>query len=193
MKQEVYFYPRRRTDKHIVFVTEEKCNNLMTLSLLDHAKELAKGGYRVTVVYKGEVMTYEGRINFQCYTQPEELLFRIPDCHCIVTSTYGLVKSLVHLNMAPVVYLEEGGNHMLNFKRLSVTKQGNIRCQITSAAFILAENKEAARFIRRYFNRKVEYITRKSKSCILNWFCQKLRVYKIRRYYKSILLYHIWA
>lgn len=125
--------------------------------ILEHANNIVKYGHRITIVSHFKKPTWfpiNKKVNYILVPLELELAAGIPPCDVIVATYWREVYECIAREIAPVVYFEQGAEHLFAWENVSPRLKNYIYKQFQLVPFIYTVSKGAAAEIMKLFNRK---------------------------------------
>ena len=154
-KQELQPGKAKKDKIHIVYVLNHSSTCGGVKVILEHANYLEKLGNKVTLVCHHEAPTWFP-LNAEYIQVPfeDKLGEAIPDCDVIVATYWDHIQECIEANKAPVVYFEQGDLHLFDRDTIKKDILKFIETQFILPKYIITVSVEAAKVIRKQYNRE---------------------------------------
>ena len=129
--------------------------------IFQHCNKLVEKGHRATIVChfpKPQWFALDKRVGFVQAPLGEVLCEYIPKCDVIVATYWKEIYECVEQEIAPVVYFEQGDNHLFNHGAMGDHTMAHIRKQIKLAPFIYTVSNFAREKLHEVFNVQADVI-----------------------------------
>lgn len=156
-KQELFVSREKPDQLHIVYTMTNVnvCGGAKII--LEHANNLIKYKHRVTIVSHLEKPTWfpiSYDVNYIKVPIEQELALGIPPCDVIVATYWREIYECIAREIAPVVYFEQGDDHLFAWENVSQREKDYIYKQFQLVPFIYTVSKGASEQIMKLFGRK---------------------------------------
>ncbi|MFF3922075.1 glycosyltransferase family 4 protein [Paenibacillus lactis] len=122
--------------------------------ILEHANQLVSHGWDVCIVsHFPKPDWYPINADYKQVSFGVELAQGIPLCDIIVATYWDHIQSCIETGIAPVVYFEQGDEHLFHIERLSDDVQSFVKTQMKLPAFIMTVSQMASHSLKNTFNR----------------------------------------
>ncbi|MFE0559287.1 glycosyltransferase family 4 protein [Paenibacillus sp. NPDC058910] len=148
-----------RESKKIVYVMTHVsvCGGVKII--FEHANRLVKEGWDVTIVSH-----YSRPEWFPIYAKFHQIPFGIelaqgiPVCDVIVATYWDHIQACIETGIAPVVYFEQGDEHLFHIDRLPEDVRLFAKTQLELPRFIMTVSNQAAYFLEKNFGRESQVV-----------------------------------
>ena len=123
--------------------------------LLEHMNRLTKRGHKINIVtydIKPTWFPMEEDINFIQVPLEKELHDYVPECDVIVATSWKCIYECVASNKAPVVFFEQGGNHLFQKDKLDEFRIAKLQRRYNMVPFIYTVSKYSSDVIKKEYN-----------------------------------------
>ncbi|MFD7524825.1 glycosyltransferase family 4 protein [Paenibacillus chitinolyticus] len=157
--QEVELTVNKSNKRHVVYVMTHVniCGGVKII--FEHANRLIEEGWRVTIVAHFVKPTwYAIKADYIQVPFGLELAQGIPPCNIIVATYWDHIQACIETGLAPVVYFEQGDEHLFHPERLDPDVRNFVEIQLSLPAFIMTVSQQAAFFLKEFYSREAVVI-----------------------------------
>ncbi|MDR0268704.1 glycosyltransferase family 4 protein [Paenibacillus sp.] len=120
--------------------------------IFEHANRLKEQGWEVCIVSRfPKPDWYPVFVEYQQVPFGIELAKGIPLCDVIVATYWDHIQACIETGIAPVVYFEQGDEHLFHLYRLSDMQQTFVKTQMKLPQFIMTVSHQAASLLEENF------------------------------------------
>lgn len=151
-EKQILEYKKTKKDRiHVVYVLESTHISGGVKIIFDHVNRLNELEVEVTIVcHYPKPHWYPINVDYIQVPLSIELTKAIPHCDVIVSTMWYQIQSCIDTGIAPVVYFEQGGEHLFD-KKFYHRKYVNKQFQLPK--FIITVSNQAAKSIKENFSR----------------------------------------
>lgn len=122
--------------------------------IFEHSNRLMKKGWEVCIVsHFPKPDWYPIYAEYKQVPFGIELAQGIPLCDVIVATYWDHIQACIETGIAPVVYFEQGDEHLFHIERLSEDVQSYVKTQMQLPAFIMTVSHKASYSLKKNFER----------------------------------------
>lgn len=124
--------------------------------ILEYANRLSRRGNDVTIVtYDNKPTWYNLDKNIEFIQVLENMTIEkaIPECDLVVVTSWKNIYDAVKANVAPVVFFEQGGAHLFDYKNLSNEKKETVKQRYNLVPFVYTVSSYAKDIIKKIYNK----------------------------------------
>lgn len=123
--------------------------------VFEHANRLRNQGWEVCIVcHFPQPEWYPILVEYRQVPFGIELAQSIPLCDVIVATHWEHIQACIETGIAPVIYFEQGAEHLFDLERLSAETQSFVKSQMELPEFIMTVSDQAALLLEEKFGRK---------------------------------------
>lgn len=123
--------------------------------IFEHANRLREQGWAVCIVsHFPQPEWYPISVEYRQVPFGIELAQSIPLCDVIVATYWDHIQACIETGIAPVIYFEQGDEHLFHLERLSAEVQSFVKSQMELPEFIMTVSNQAALLLKEKFGRK---------------------------------------
>lgn len=123
--------------------------------IFEHANRLMEQGWEVVIIsHFPKPDWYPIHVEYKQVPFGLELAQGIPICDIIVATYWDHIQSCIETGIAPVIYFEQGDEHLFHLERLSDEMQAFVKTQMQLPQFIMTVSHQAASLLREIFGRE---------------------------------------
>ncbi|MUG47155.1 glycosyltransferase family 4 protein [Paenibacillus woosongensis] len=122
--------------------------------IFEHANRLKERGWDVVIVsHFPKPDWYPIQVEYRQIPFGIELAQGVPICDVIVATYWDHIQACIETGIAPVVYFEQGDEHLFHIERLSAEMQLFVKKQMQLPAFIMTVSHQASSALEENFGR----------------------------------------